>query len=394
MDDLAPRITLVAGGIGVLFLAISAVLGFLHGDGGRQFFFSYLAPYMLFLALTLGGLFMVVMFHLTGTRWGIVVRRVAEIVANNAWVMAILILPILIPMLMGNHHLYMWTDHEVVAQNHALHAKAPYLNVSFFAARMVFYFAVWILLAWYYLRKSSAQDVQADPRLSNGPRKWSGPAMILFGLTMTFAAFDLLMSLEPGWFSTIFGVYYFATCVLMIYCSQVLLLHWLQRRGRLLHSVNIEHYHDLGKMMFAFVFFWGYIGFSQFMLIWYANIPEETVWFQPRMNTSWAWWSLLLLFGHLLIPFPGLLSRHMKRHRLLLQCWAAWLILMCWADMYWLVMPTMSPHGFTFHLLDITCLLGIGGISIAAIAHRAKRYNLVPVNDPYLPQSLAFENPY
>ena len=213
---------------------------------------------------------------------------------------------------------------------------------------------------------------------------------------MTFCSVDLLMALEPSWFSTIFGVYYLASCVLGINSFLALTAMWLHKRGVLTKSVTTEHFHDLGKMMFAFTIFWAYIGFSQFMLIWYANIPEETGWFKERFVGGWfGGWGILstaLLFGHFVIPFFGLLSRHIKRRRPTLAFWAVWQLVMVYLDMYWLVMPNTHAEAPPFGLIDAACLIGVLGVFIAGAAMRAKNLNLMPTNDPRLEKSLAFTN--
>jgi hypothetical protein len=293
---------------------------------------------------------------------------------------------------MGNSSLFVWADSARMHADHLLHHKSPYLNVPFFAIRFLFYFAFWALLSRYFLIRSVRQDVSGNPELARGMRRTSGPAMIAVALTLTFAAFDFLMSLSPTWFSTIFGVYYFAGAVVSVHSFFALCLMWLQKKGCLTKSVTIEHYHDIGKMMFAFIVFWSYIGFSQFMLIWYANIPEETEWYHVRISNGWQLVSWILVFGHFVLPFFGLLSRHIKRNKTTLAFWAVWILVMEYVDMYWLVMPQLSESGPVFHLLDITCLVGIAGIFIAGIAFQARKVNLVPVKDPRLPASLAFEN--
>ncbi len=217
--------------------------------------------------------------------------------------------------------------------------------------------------------------------------------MILFALTLTFCAIDLLMSLDPEFFSTIFGVYYFAGAVSSGYSFLALSLMWLQGKGRLLRSVNREHYHDLGKMMFAFgVIFWSYIAFSQFMLIWYGDLPEETHWFKDRFNGDWKIVSCALLACHFAIPFFGLLSRHVKRNRKTLAFWAVWLLVIEWIDIYWLVMPSVSRDSVPLHPADLLCWVGVVGIFLGAAATRAKGMNLVPTKDPRLADSLAFQN--
>jgi hypothetical protein len=201
-----------------------------------------------------------------------------------------------------------------------------------------------------------------------------------------------MMSLDAEFFSTIFGVYYFAGCVSSGYSSIALSLMWLQGKGRLVNSVNREHYHDLGKMMFAFVIFWSYIAFSQFMLIWYGDMPEETHWFKVRFAGSWSLASWTLLVCHFVLPFFGLMSRHVKRNRKTLAFWAFWLLAIEYVDMYWLIMPNLSPEHVPISPVDILCWVGLAGIYFGVAAMRTKGINLVPTKDPRLADSLAFQN--
>jgi hypothetical protein len=202
------------------------------------------------------------------------------------------------------------------------------------------------------------------------------------------------MSLSPHWFSTIYGVYFFSGAVVAFFAAIILAAAALQLSGRLKNSISIEHYHDLGKLLFAFVIFWGYIAFSQYLLIWYANIPEETQWYLARQSGPWVWVSLVLLFGNLLIPFFGLLSRHAKRRKWSLSFWAVWLLVMHWIDLYYLVMPSLGGQSATlpFSAIDICLFLGIGGVYLAGLVHTAGQRPLLPVADPRLKESLAFEN--
>jgi hypothetical protein len=397
-----------AAGVGVVALAAAVGLGSTYGDGFHHFSLSYLTAYMWVLALALGALFWVTLQNLVNAHWSIVLRRVGEVFAANAPLMALLALPVVVPIFMGHSSIYIWSDHEAVHANHHLHHKAPYLNPTFFLVRFVFYFGFWTWLSRYWLKSSLAQDKAKDGRDIMGKmRAVAGPSMIVWALTMTFCAIDLLMSLDPMWFSTIFGVYYLASCVMGINAFMALTAMWLQKRGVLVKSVTTEHFHDLGKMVFAFTVFWAYIGFSQFMLIWYANIPEETGWFKERFaggwtGGSWGTLSAILLFGHFVIPFFGLLSRHIKRRRPTLAFWAIWQLVMIYLDMYWLVMPALHKNvaaipgnhstPLPFSLMDLCCMVGILGVFVAGAAMRAKNLNLMPTNDPRLPKSLAFTN--
>jgi phosphoglycerol transferase MdoB-like AlkP superfamily enzyme len=199
------------------------------------------------------------------------------------------------------------------------------------------------------------------------------------------------MSVDAHWFSTMFGVYFFASCVQCVHITLILALMWIQSKGRLAKSVTTEHYHDLGKMLFAFTVFWAYVAFSQFMLIWYANLPEETAWFKDRFAGGWGSVSWTLLFGHFVIPFFGLLSRHIKRNKKALAFWCVWQLAMVFVDMYWLVLPAIDVEP-SLRAMDLLALLGLLSALVAGAAREAGRRNLIPTKDPRLEHSLAFEN--
>jgi hypothetical protein len=289
---------------------------------------------------------------------------------------------------------------------HYVEKKQPYLTRGFFVLRWVIYFGIWSALGLWFWRQSTQQDGDHDAKRTYRMEKVSAPGMLLFGLTLTFAAFDLLMSLDPLWYSTIFGVYYFAGCVLGSVATLVLALLGLQRLG-FFQSVNVEHYHDLGKILFAFTFFWGYIAFSQYMLYWYGNVPPEVAWFQTHgfttqpadmLQKGWGILGIVLLFGHLFIPFAGLLSYKAKRNTGVLAFWAVWLLVMHWLDVIWLVMPEVTGRlpevgfGAGDVLLLITTLAGVVGIAAGGIIRLASHQSLVSMGDPRLSESLAFEN--
>jgi hypothetical protein len=392
IGDDATKLSNIALGVGAVGLVGGVVLS---GGLTTHFFASYLVAFMFVLAIGLGALWFVCIQHLTNAKWSVVVRRVGEIVAANMSVVGILSLVLIIPMAAGMvSGMYEWLDHAKVEESHLLHHKAGYLNLGFFLVRCGVYFGFWYALSRYYLRQSLAQDENGKPEISSALQKVSAPSMILFALTLTFCAIDFMMSIDAEFFSTIFGVYYFAGCVSSGYSFIVLSLIWLQGKGRLVNSVNREHYHDLGKMMFAFVVFWSYIAFSQFMLIWYADIPEETHWYKWRFNEDWRIVSGALLFCHFVIPFFGLLSRHVKRNRKTLAFWAIWLLVIEYVDLYWLIMPNLEEYRdhVPLSLADLLLWVGLMGIFIGMVARRAKGLNLVPTKDPRLADSLAFEN--
>ncbi len=375
---------LVAGAAMVAGLAVAAVTP----NGWHRFFFAYLLAFAYVLSLGLGALYFVVLHHVTNSGWSVVVRRVAEALAATLPSLAVLFLPILL----GLTVLYPWTNAGAVASDRVLGSRAAYLNVPFFLVRWVAYFALWTVLARYFVRRSLAQDESGDAGLSLQMRSRSAVAMVIFALTLTFAAFDILMSLDPHWYSTIFGVYYFAGSVVAIYAFLPLTAFLLQRSGLLRRAITVEHYHDLGKLLFGFIVFWAYIGFSQYMLQWYSNIPEETHWFGVRQQHGWSYVGLTLVFGHFVIPFVALLSRAPKRRPRFLAVAAAWMLVMHWVDLFWLVMPSGSPDSPLPGVMDVALTLGLVASQVAVAAYLMRRRSLVPERDPRLEESLAFEN--
>jgi hypothetical protein len=380
----------------LVICAILAVVGFggslllarATENGMDHLLETYLVSFAFFLSISLGGLFFVLLEHCTRAGWSVVARRAAEAVAANVWVMAILVIPVVL----GMDHLYHWTDAAAVAHDPLLEAKVGFLNPTFFMIRLAIYFLIWGALATFLHRTSVAQDASGDPALTLRMERVSAPGMVLFALSLNFAAFDLLMSLDPHWFSTIFGVYYFAASVVAFFAVMPKVLWALQWRGILKNAITVEHYHDIGKLLFAFVVFWAYIAFSQYMLIWYANVPEETEWFLKRQTGEWTTVSLLLIFGHFVVPFLLLVSRFIKRRPFLLAITGGFVAVMGWVDMYWLVIPEFSPGIARFGLLDILCFLGMNGVWSAAVVWRLSRHSVIAEKDPRLEESLVFES--
>jgi hypothetical protein len=373
---------------GVIGIAGAILLGS-RGEGGLDVLLqTYLVSFAFFLSLSLGALFFVMLQHVTRAGWSVVVRRVAEATAANVWLMAVLAVPVVL----GMGRLYHWAHPGAADHDPLLAGKAGFLNPGFFTIRLVVYFGVWCLLAWFFAATSRRQDLTSDPALTRRMEVLSAPGIVAYALTVNFAAFDLLMSLDPHWFSTIFGVYFFSASVVLFFAVMPKLFVWLQAQGLLRRAVTVEHYHDFGKFLFAFTVFWAYIAFSQYMLIWYGNIPEETQWFLKRQTGGWTTVSLILLFGHFVAPFLLLISRHVKRRPLLLAVIGLFVAAMCWVDMYWLVVPEFSPAIARFGWLDVLVCLGVAGIYSAVLVWRLGRASLVPEGDPRLAESLAFEN--
>ncbi len=351
----------------------------------------YLVNVAFFLSITLGALFFVIIHHLTRAGWSASLRRLAEATSLNFVLLAVLLVPIALRP--GALSLYKWMDPD--PGDVLIGVKSGWwLFHSGFVGRLVIYLTVWIGLSALFYRLSTRQDKTGDPKLSRTMGRVTPIALLLFAVTLTAASFDLLMSLDAHWFSTIFGVYFFAGCVLSFHSFLALLTIWLQKNGRLERSVTEEHLQDVGKMMFAFTVFWAYIAFSQYMLYWYANIPEETGWFLRRQAIfTWGAWGFFLVFGHFVVPFLFLLSRHVKRRRATLAIGASWMLIVHWCDLYYLVMPQVNDGlVFPFSMLDVTIFIAMGGVYLASTAWILRRNKLLAVNDPKLPEALAFHN--
>jgi hypothetical protein len=273
-----------------------------------------------------------------------------------------------------------------------LHGKEPYLNVPFFVVRVGIYFATWLFISYYYLALSSRQDASGGVNLTRRLEKLAPVAIIGFGLTLTFASFDWMMSRDPFWYSTVYGVYYFSGCVVSAFALLSVMAILMQSSGRLVQAITLDHYQDLGKYTFGFVVFWAYIAFSQYLLIWYGNIPEETEWYARRSHGPWAYMSVLLLVGHFFLPFFVLISRGPKRHRGILGAACLWILAMHWFDVYWLIMPEWSHSRVSLSLMDLATFVGIGGLCAAAALMWMGRRPLIAIRDPRLGESLAFEN--
>src|SRR5215211_6383721 len=379
------RMPMIGAVVAVLGLVLSAALGF---GNAKQFFFSWLVSFLFFLTLALGALFFVLIQYASQGGWGIVVRRIGETTFATLPVMAILFLPVLL----GLRDLYSWTVPGAAEHDALLRWKAPYLNVPFFLVRAALYFGIWSFIALVYYRGSRGQDVTGDHRVSARLRLLGGPALIVLALTQSFAAIDWIMSLTPHWYSTMFGVYFFAGSFVGFIALLSVVAVAMRQAGLLDTVISAEHLHDIGKFLFAFTAFWAYIAFSQFFLMWYANLPEETIWYRARLEGSWKIVTILLMAGHFGVPFFYLMGRAVKRRGGTLAVGGTWLLAMHFMDLYWQVMPTLHPEGISPSILDLAAFVAIGGCFVAAAGWLMRRQALVPLRDPRLAESLAFEN--
>lgn len=383
--DRAQRPSLV---VGLVALGLAIVGGFFNG---QQFWQSYLLAYIFWLEIGLGCLAVVMVHHLVGGRWGAVIRRMMESGAMTLPLMALLF----IPLLFGLSELYIWTDPVHMAQSELLQHKSAYLNVPFFLSRVVLYFIVWLGLAYLLNRWSLEQDRTGETNLTTRMRRLSGIGLILYVLTATFAAYDWLMSLEPEWFSSIYGLLFIVGQVLAALAVAIIGLRlWSRHRPAtevVAGSAWTNHFNDLGNFLLGFVMIWAYITFSQFLIIWSANLPEEAVWYYHRSQGGWQEVGMFLILFHFALPFFLLLSRRVKRKAQLLTTLAGLIILMRLVDLYWLIIPAFYPNEIHVHWLDLVLPIAIGGLWIAVFVRQVARKSLLPLVGPHLQEIVTHE---
>lgn len=353
-----------------------------------RFFQSYLVAFLFVIFIPLGSMFFIMVGYLTGSAWSIPMRRIAENIMMTIPAGFVLFLPVLF----GMHYLYEWSHTDVVARDAILTAKAGWLNPTAFTVRAVIYFAIWSLWAWRIYTQSTRQDTTHSIEQMHAISRWSAPGLLVLFLSATLASFDWSMSLDPHWYSTIFGLYCLAGGGLSFMCVWTLICLGLRDNNILANTIRIDHYHDLGKWLFALTIFWGYISFSQYMLIWYANLPEETIWFMHRFEGTWALVSLAILFCHFIIPFFILLPRAAKRSPQTLRIMAIWLLFFQFVDWYWQVMPSFSKGAVSLHWLDVSAVVAVGSAMGLVFWNRMRANSLLPVGDPRFEQGLRFQN--
>jgi hypothetical protein len=342
------------------------------------FFRAYLSAYIFWIGIPVGALALLMLHHLVGGRWGFMIQRVLEAAIQTLPLMALLF----IPLLFGLADLYPWAQTEVVAADPLLQQKAAYLNIPFVIARAVAYFAVWIVLGRLLVTWSLQQDRSADDTLTLRLQRLSGPGLVLYGLTVSFAVIDWIMSLEPKWYSTIFGMIFMVSFGLAAMALAILATRFLESEKPLAQVVSPDRWHDLGNLLLALVMFWAYLNFSQFLLIWSENLAEEIPWYLHRIGGGWEWVAVALILFQFALPFILLLSRNTKRDSRTLAAVAAAILFMHWLDILWMVVPSFYPARFHFHWLDIAAPVAIGGLWLAAFIGYLKARSLLPLHDP------------
>jgi len=370
-------------GRGALGLAGVAALACLLGllVDRTQFFRSYLVAYVYWTGAALGSLALLTINHVTGGAWGVAIRRFLEAAVRLLPVLVLLFLPIAL----GLPHLYEWARPEDVAHDALLQHKEPYLNVPFFLGRTALYFTAWFLLARALLRWSEAQDASTDALPTERLDLISRGGLLLMGLTMTFAAIDWMMSLEPHWSSTIYGVIFMAGSALTALALAIVLSAVARDGTRIADAISPDQFHDLGKLLLAFTMLWAYFNFSQFLITWSGNLPEEIPWYLTRTRGGWRYVTIGLVLFHFALPFMILLLRSVKRRPMQLAVIAAAMLVARYFDVFWMIAPAFQSTGLRLHWLDVAAFAAVGGLFIGLAVRQLAGRSLVPIHDPSLP---------
>ncbi len=379
----------------LVFIATGIIaLNLSFRESATEGWFAYFMGSVFFLGFGLAGFFFTAIQHLTSARWSVGIRRVMEAMALTLPAAALLFIGVYI----GRHHLYEWTHAHTVAEDALLQLKEPFLNEKWFGIRLIIYFFLWISMVICLIRNSFNQDTNGSTSLTIRNKKISAPILVIFGLSVSLAGFDIVMSLEPHWFSTIFGVYFFSGFFQAGLCL-ILLLSWvLYRSGVLSKVISVDHFHDMARFIFGFSIFWAYIGFSQFMLIWYGDLPEETFFFKIRMEHGWEWVGLAVLLIRWLIPFLVLMPYGAKRSFKVTVPISCLILLGHWLDIFWISAPVMRLFQGVEHLnpgdvlgwKEIAIAFGFLCLFLFIVSLIMERIKMVPINDPRLDESIHY----
>ena len=382
--DRVQRLGLIASGVGGVLCLLGLFLS------PAYFFRAWLVGWVYWMGVTLGCLAIFMLHHLTRGDWGLVVRRVLEAASRTLPALLVLFLPLAF----GMRQLYEWARHEIVRGDAILQHKQPYLNVPFFLVRLIVYFLVWGGFAWILNRMSLRQDRGDDPGVTRRMQLIAGPGLAAYCLAVTFASVDWLMSLQPHWFSTIYGIYLMGSQGLSALAFLIVAALYLSRREPMAAVIQPRHFHDWGKLFLAFVMLWAYFSFSQFLIIWAGNLPEEISFFGARTRGAWGGVALAIVLFHFAVPFALLLSRDLKRNARRLAVVAALMLVMRWVDLLWQVEPAfpVAERSAAMYWLYVAAPVTIGGLWLFVFVRELKKRPLLPLNDPYLAEAIAHEH--
>jgi hypothetical protein len=362
----------LCGAIGLVL----AIVFFFHDRS--QFFQSYLVAYVYWIAIPLGCMPILMLHHLTGGRWGYPLRRILEAGSRTLGVMAVLY----IPLWFGMSRLYIWTKPDAIPDDYLHHFKKIYLMPGFFTVRTITYFVVLLGIAYLLNKWSADQDQTGDPRIQGRLSAVSGPFVVFWAFMVSGMAFDWVMSLEPEWSSTIYGLIFVDIEVLVALSFVLFVFGRLSRQEPLKDIIRISDYNDQGNLMLAFLMLWAYLSFDQFLLMYATNLKDEIPWYVTRAFSNWGYVASLLVLFHFFVPFFLLLQRAIKRKLRLLSRVAAFMIVVTFVDVYWLVVPAFDKSGPRFHITDFFALAGIGGVWVASFAWQLKKMPILPLHDP------------
>jgi hypothetical protein len=370
----------------LMFLGFAAFVVTIASGNSERAWHAYLMGLFYTLSLALGGLFLTSIQHVTNAGWSVNIRRFFESYTSFLpWAAGL----VLILLVFGASHLYEWLHPEAVAADKLLQHKASYLNSVFFWIRCVAFFGAWIYFARVLVGSSLLQDKTGEVSLTKKMASYSVAFILIFALSYSFFTVDTIMSLEPHWFSTIFGVYAFAGLFQSTIAFTVLVIAYLTAKGRLAGFVDENHLHDLGKFLFAFTVFWAYIAFSQYMLIWYANLPEETIFFEPRSHGSWGYVSVSLILFKFIVPFFALLPQWAKRKLSHLVAVSILILVMQFVDLFWLIYPNLQKdHSLVFGMTEILVFFGFIGMFVFAVSRFLSQNSIIAHKDPRIHESL------
>lgn len=375
--------------LGMGLLALGVVLGVVafFVDHSRAVF-NYLIAFTFLISIGVGALFLIALDYTSGADWSVPIRRVVEFFAAIIPILAVLV----IPLLFNVGELFHWSHPEAVAEDKILQGKSSYLNVTFFIVRVFALIGIWSLFYFFIVKNSKKQDTTRDQKLTTKNLRLSAIFIPIFAVTITISAIDWLMSIEPHWFSTMIGVYFFSGVVIAALAAVTLTTVLLKENGYLHPALTNDHLYSLGALLFAFINFWGYIAFSQYMLIWYADLPEETFWFMQRWEGSWSIFSIGLILIHFVVPYIALVSQPSKMNPKTLKFISVWLLFAHFFDLFWMVMPSVDElsAGYSISWIDFVFPIAVTGLIILVFSNKVKKENLVPIGDPRLKRGLDF----
>lgn len=370
--------SLVIGVIGLIVCAAGAALAPEH------FFRGWLVGFLFWFCMALGSTALLMLQYLTGGAWGTVIRRPLEAGAGTMALMAI----IFVPILFGIPTLYEWARPEA-AHDAVIQAKTMYLNQPGFIIRQFIYFGIWLTLVYLLRKWSLREDTDRNLYYARWLQRISGPGMLIYAITLTLACTDWIMSLDAHWFSTVFAFMMLSGQGLSTLSLMTAIVIVMAKAEPMRSVLTKRHTHDLGKLMLAFTMLWAYLNFSQLVIIWAGNLPEEITWYTRRMNNGWQWVGLILLLFHFVVPFLLLLSQELKKRPKLLTFVAVWIIVVRLVDVFWLVEPNFDKDQFRMHWMDLAAPIGIGGVWMAMFLWNLRRRPAMPVNSPDLPKALS-----